>query len=55
MMATSRHARLASTALRLELVDSAVIGFGLVLILVGAAAWTAGDSLDAASVRRPAR
>jgi uncharacterized membrane protein YkgB len=111
MMATSHHARLASTAPRLERVDSAVIRHGIALILVwigalkfasceaaasegpvansavlswtyrtpgvwqpdprflsgagqflvedlillGAAVWTAGDSLDAASARRPAR
>ena len=33
-MATSRQAHLASTALRLERVDSAVISYGLALILV---------------------
>jgi uncharacterized membrane protein YkgB len=111
MMATSHHARLASTAPRLERVDSAVIRHGIALILVwigalksasseaaasegpvansavlswtyrtpgvwqpdprflsgagqflvkdlirlGAAVRTAGDSLDAASARRPAR
>jgi uncharacterized membrane protein YkgB len=49
MMATSRHARLASTALRLELVDSAVIRHGIALILVWIGALESASSEAAAS------
>jgi hypothetical protein len=55
MMATSHKTHPASTVLRLERVGSAVIRYGHALISMGAALWTAGESLDAASARKRAR